>query len=390
VRTAILSDLHLGSSFGEDLLRDDSLRRVLLDEIAAADRVVLLGDALELRELPLPAVLAAARTFFEELGETMAGREVLIVPGNHDHRLAEPLLEDAAMSDGDRLDFERRAAPAQGPTSAIAAWLGGARLSIAYPGVWLRDDVYATHGHYMDCHMSLPRIECIAAAAVMRAFGPVPARATPGDYERVLRPVYGLSFGLAQAGLARRASRPSEGAWRRISGRDRARSPIRRAAVRAAVSGGVPATVWALNRMLRADFDADLSAAAITRSGIDAATELERRLALGAAHVVTGHTHRAGPETGEADWPLAGGGRLHNTGSWVFASAFHHPGTPPGPYWPGTLTWVEDEGPPRRVRLLDRHPREALKDAVRKGAAEADRRVLSGRPKKKRRRSRRG
>jgi hypothetical protein len=365
VRTAIVSDLHLGSAFGEDLLRDASIRAALLEEIGAADRLVLLGDTLELRELPLPKVLAAARPFFEEVGEAMAGREVVLIPGNHDHRLAEPLLEELAMRDaGGALGLEQRRPPGEEPASAIGAWLGDAELSIAYPGAWLRDDVYATHGHYMDCHMSLPRIECIAAAAVMRAFGPVPQRATAADYERVLRPVFGFAFGLAQSGLARRATRPSEGAWRKISGRDRARTPFRRGAVRAAVAGGIPATVWTLNRLLRAHFDPDLSAAAITRSGIDAATELARRLEIGAAHTITGHTHRAGPEAGEAEWALPGGGRLHNTGSWIFASAFHHPGTPPGPYWPGTVTWLEDEGPPRRVRLLDRHARDALKATV--------------------------
>ena len=66
----------------------------------------------------------------------------------------------------------------------------------------------------------------------------------------------------------------------------------------------------------------------------------------------------------ELDQALPGGGRLHNTDSWIFASAFHHPGTPPGPYWPGTVTWLEDDGPPRRVRLLDERSREALKEAV--------------------------
>jgi len=367
VRTAIVSDLHLGSSFSEDLLRDPSLRRPLLEEVAAADRLVLLGDVLELRELPLPRVLDAARPFFEELGEAMSGREVLIVPGNHDHRLAEPLLERVAIEQGGKnLGLEHRGPPTGEPASAIAAWLGDAELTISYPGVWLRDDVYATHGHYMDCHMSLPRIECVAAATVMRAFGPVPDRATTGDYERVLRPVYGFSYGLAQSGLARRATRPSEGAWRRISGTDRPRNPVHRAALRAAIAGGIPATVWTLNRMLRADFDADLSGAAITRSGIDAATELARRLEVDAAHVITGHTHRAGPEAGEGEWSLPGGGRLHNTGSWIFASAFHHPGTPPGPYWPGTVTWLEDEGAPRRVRLLNERPREELRRATRR------------------------
>jgi hypothetical protein len=369
LRTAIVSDLHLGSGHGEDLLRNAEIRRVLLEEIGGADRVVLLGDAIETRELPLPTVLEAARPFFEALGEAIAGRQVLIVPGNHDHRLAEPLLEALAMGGGsDGLGLEHRASAGGEPASLIGGWLGETELQIAYPGAWLRDDVYATHGHYMDCHMSLPRAECVAAALVMRAFGPVPERAQPGDYERVLRPIYGLSFGLAQAGLASSATRPSERAWRAISGRDRPRGAARRGALRAAVAGGIPASVWTINRLLRADFDPDLSARAITRSGIDAATEMARRLGIGAAHVLTGHTHRAGPREGEPAWELAGGGRLHNTGSWIFASAFHHPGTPPGPYWPGTVTWVEGDGPPRRVRLLEEHSREALRGIVRRQA----------------------
>ena len=364
MRTALISDLHLGSACGEDLLRDEGIRRALLEEISSADRVVLLGDTVELRELPQHRALEIARPFFADLGEAIAGREVVLVPGNHDHRLAEPLLEGAAARDG--IGLELREPPRQGPAAAIDDWLGAAELTIAYPGIRLRDDVYATHGHYMDCHMSLPRIECIAAATVMRAFGHLPDPAAPGDYERVLRPVYGFSFGLAQAGLAQRANRPSERLWRSISGRNRPRGPLRRGAIRAAVSTGVPATVWTVNRLLRADFDPDLSAASIARSGVDAATELVRRLGIDAAHVITGHTHRAGPGEAEAPWRLAGGGLLHNTGSWVFASAFHHPGTPPGPYWPGTVTWVEDEGPPRRVRLLDGHPRDELKSIVRR------------------------
>lgn len=363
MRTAIVSDLHLGSGFGEDLLRDSEIRRLLLEEIATADRLVLLGDALELRELPLPRVLEAIRPFFEELGEAMAGRRVVLVPGNHDHRLAEPLLEELALA-GQPLGLEQRAPAATDTALRIASWLGGAELEIAYPGIWLRDDVYATHGHYMDCHMTLPRLECVAAATAMRAFGPLPDPAGPADYERVLRPVYALAFSLAQVGLARRATRPSERAWRAISSRNRAPGRVRRAALRATVAAGIPASVWSLNRLLHAGFGADLSPAAISRSAIAAATELARRLGLRDCHVITGHTHRGGPGEGEAEWELAGGGRLHNTGSWVFASAFHHPGTPPGPYWPGTVTWVEDGAAPRRVRLLVERSRDELKAVV--------------------------
>jgi UDP-2,3-diacylglucosamine pyrophosphatase LpxH len=363
VRTAIVSDLHLGNAFGEDVLRDAEIRRALLEEVAAADRLVLLGDVLELRELPLPTVLESSRPFFQELGEAMSGRQIVLVPGNHDHRVAEPLLERVALA-GEPLGLEQRSEPAGETAARIASWLGQAQLEIAYPGIWLRDDVYAIHGHYMDCHMTLPRLECITAAAVMRAVGPLPDSAAPADYERILRPAYGFTFSLAQAGLARRATRPSERAWRMISSRNRAPGRARRAALRLAVSAGVPSAVWSVNRLLRANFDTELSASAITNSGIAAAKEMAERLDLRAPHVITGHTHRGGPGDGEGEWRLPAGGRLHNTGSWVFASAFHHPGTPPSPYWPGTVTWLEDGAPPRRARLLLDHPREELKAAV--------------------------
>lgn len=370
MRTAIISDLHLGAGTGEDIARDPAIRDVLLTEVAAADRLVLLGDVLELRDFPLPRVLAATRSFFSALGEAMAGRRIVLVPGNHDRWLAEPLLEEVAL-EGGTLGLEHRALPDRKPLAQLAEWLGEAELSVAYPGVWLRDDVYATHGHYMDCHMTLPRLECVAAAAVMRHAGRPPDPATPAEYERILRPIYGLAFGLAEGNLGNRGSRPSERAWHAFSGHRNSRGRLATTARKAAFGAGVPAGVWLLNRLLQADFNPDISAATISRDGIVAATELARRLRLDAAHVITGHTHRAGPEEGDAEWPIAGGGRLHNTGSWVYADAFHHPGAPPGPYWPGTVTWLDEEGPPRRERLLLGLPREELRAAVARTAAAA-------------------
>src|SRR3954453_6395960 len=218
MRTAIVSDLHLGSGTGEDLVSDPAIRATLLERIASADRLVLLGDVLELRDFPLARVLELTEPFFTELGEAMAGRRIVPVPGNHDHRLAEPLLEELSLGGG-ALGLEHRGLPAGEALSRISAWLGGAELSVAYPGVWLRDDVSPTHGHYMDCHMTLPRLECLAAAAVMRGGRRPPEPAAPGDYERVLRPLYGFAFGLADGGLTSKANRPSEWAWRSVSNR---------------------------------------------------------------------------------------------------------------------------------------------------------------------------
>lgn len=364
MRTAIVSDLHLGVASDEDVLRDPAVRRVLLEEIAGADRVVLLGDAIELRNLPVGPSLARARPFFEELGEAIGDAEVVLVPGNHDHRLAEPLLDARSIAGEPKLELEHHH-PATGPAALVDEWLGRARLGIAYPGIWLREDVYATHGHYMDAHLKLPRAECIAAALVARASRPLPLAATPDDYERILRPLYGFAYGLAQVlPIQRRRNGPFERAWEVLAGEERKTTLGARAA-----RAGFPLAIRGLNGLLHADFEADVTVKAIFRTGVDAAVEMATRLGVDDVHVITGHTHRGGPLPNEPEWPLPRGGRLHNTGSWVFSSAFHQPGTPPNSYWPGTITWLEDEAPPRREQLLLEHSHEQMIDLIRRLAA---------------------
>ena len=52
--------------------------------------------------------------------------------------------------------------------------------------------------------------------------------------------------------------------------------------------------------------------------------EVAARLGLGDAHVVFGHTHRAGPLPGEpqAEWRGRSGARLMNSGSWIYEPIF--------------------------------------------------------------------
>jgi hypothetical protein len=358
MRTAIISDLHLGVASDEDVLRDPAVRRVLFEEIAGADRLVLLGDVVELRNLPLGPSLERSRPFFEELGEVLGDAEVTLVPGNHDARLAEPLLDELSIAGEPPLGLEHHFAPATRPAAMIDAWLGPTQLKLAYPGIWLRDDVYATHGHYVDAHLTLPRAECVAAATMIRLSGPLPARTTPADYERILRPLYGFAYGLAQVlPVRRRRNGPFEKAWEVLAGE---RDGVKAKAART----GFPLAIRGLNSLLRAGFEADVTPRAIFRSGVEATIELATRLGLDDVHVITGHTHRAGPLPDEAEWTLPRGGRLHNNGSWVFASAFHQPGTPPNSYWPGTVTWLEDDGPPRRVQLLQEHSHEQMIDLI--------------------------
>src|SRR3954468_13821455 len=128
MRTAIISDLHLGVASDEDVLRAPAIRRVLFEEIAGADRLVLLGDVVELRNLPLGPSLERSRPFFEELGEAIGAIEVTLLPGNHDARLAEPLLDRVSIEGDPALGLEHRYAPSPGPLAMIDEWLGPARL----------------------------------------------------------------------------------------------------------------------------------------------------------------------------------------------------------------------------------------------------------------------
>jgi hypothetical protein len=309
----------------------------------------------------------------EDLAAALGEIEVILVPGNHDSRLAEPLLDRLSIDDTP-LPLDATGDPAPGPTAEIAAALAPARVRIAYPGVWLREDVYATHGHYMDLHLRLPRAECVALAAISRFAGRLPDPAAPADYERLVRPLYGLAYGAAQSFPRRprpRAVGPSEAAWELLAGDRPGRSRGRRLKARA-VRAAFPTVVAGVNRLLRADFDPDIYGEAISRSGIDGATEMARRLGVDAGYVITGHTHRGGPRPGEGPWRLPGGGELHNTGNWVFSTPLHRPGTPPNAYWPGTVTWVEDSGPPRRVELLqDREHHELVELAAKARGLEA-------------------
>ena len=88
---------------------------------------------------------------------------------------------------------------------------------------------------------------------------------------------------------------------------------------------------------------------AAPRRALRAMGEVAARLDLGDAHVVFGHTHRAGPLPGDDPQRVArsrGGARLVNTGCWTYAAIFLTATPGESPYWPGTCVLVEDDGPP--------------------------------------------
>src|SRR3954451_15099440 len=78
------------------------------------------------------------------------------------------------------------------------------------------------YGHYLDCHNTVPTLECLSIAATSRATGGLPAgHRTPADYEAVVGPPYSLTYMLAQApGPVGKllAGATSRDVWKRLNG----------------------------------------------------------------------------------------------------------------------------------------------------------------------------
>jgi hypothetical protein len=249
--------------------------------------------------------------------------------------------------------------------AALAAHAAPARVSVAYPGLWLREDVLAIHGHYSDLHSTVPTFERLAAGAMARWVIALPDdRATPDDYEAALAPLYAWLHAITQR-RARSAVSGAAGAsaraWVALAG-DGHVGRVRRLAL----GGGYAAAVGALNAVGLGPLDRDLRGGALRRGGLRGMAECLRRLGVTAPHVVFGHTHRPGPLPGDepAEWRTAAGGRMYNCGSWVHQPHFLGTAAADSPYWPGTALLVEDEGAPRLLRLLDDRTREELSPRV--------------------------
>ena len=349
VATAVISDLHLGAVSDADVARRPEATERLAAALARADRVVVLGDLLELRERRAEEVLELAAPVLAAIGAAAEGREIVICPGNHDYGLVAPALEEARL-EGRTPEREGTYPIGAGVLSRhVAELLAPAEVTLAYPGLWLRDDVWATHGHYADLHLTVPRVESIFAHAVGRMVGAPGRGASLETYEATVAPVYAFSHAIAQSSPAQRAIRggnTSREVWAKAVGGGPAGFAIGRVAI--------PGAVGVLNRLGIGRFRADISPLELRRGGLRAIAQVVRDLDVKAAHVVFGHTHRAGPLPGEVEgwWP-GGGVRLHNTGSWLLESAFSAADGPANPYWPGRVTWVDDEGPPAFENVLE-------------------------------------
>ena len=119
----MISDLHIGASSGADLLRRPELREPLAEAVRDVDRLVVLGDGLELRDGPHRDALAVAGPFFEDMGRALGpDGELLVTAGNHDHGLVAGWIDGRLMIEPSGfLGLEQRIEPREAGVLAARA-----------------------------------------------------------------------------------------------------------------------------------------------------------------------------------------------------------------------------------------------------------------------------
>jgi UDP-2,3-diacylglucosamine pyrophosphatase LpxH len=332
VRTLVISDLHIGSRLGRDVLRHPEALAVLLDAFEGIDRLVLLGDVVELAEGRPRQALVAAEPILRAIGARVGpDRPIVLVPGNHDRALT----RSWARAQGAALTADALVPPeATALLTQVVGWLAPAPVEVRTPGVWLSSRVWATHGHYLDRHLLPESAYGFRKALSRRAAGEVVG---PIAYERAGGPsVTWVETLLAR--LPRRLAGVTDGAIDLL---------------RAATTPGIP-------RRLSTHRLAPLARLVLgfqmQRASNPALAHVVARLGVDAEWVLYGHVHRNGPREGDdlALWSGPGGRpRLANTGCWIYEPLLLHRGHASHPYWPGGAVIVEDEQDPVAMGLLD-------------------------------------
>lgn len=169
--------------------------------------LILLGDIWELAFQKLETAVEASRPFFSWLNHRFPDLKIVMIPGNHDHHLvlrASQERVEASILGGEppplfRVPLAEKIIQSCAPDLKVCS---------AYP-VWISDDVWYHHGHYLSTHLQVfswqafDRLQWKLWGQTRRY-----QNLSVIDYEALIGPLHELWHQIAQLpnGIARQAA----------------------------------------------------------------------------------------------------------------------------------------------------------------------------------------
>ena len=359
----MISDSHLGAWTGDDLLAYEWAREVLRGELERADQVVLLGDLVDLLFASTEYAFERADGLFALLAQTLAGKRVVWLAGNHDHHILVRRLEAL---------IELRIATGKPDEELLEQWRSGfffeaflrrrlpdTEIQIAYPSIQI-GEVLLSHGHYLDGEVRGSVPNRLLQGGFWRIAGGRVTTPRIEDYEAALVPLTELLFVEAQLPKGAAAEQRIQAELRVLGhlaelaaapGRELARlGRYLRRRLQGTREPPAPGADYVLARVV--------APGASVLPAVRAYAQVCRNLGWDrqARWFVFAHTHQ--PLDGVRSEDTSTGARFWNTGSWIYeppegsAEAYlgyleHN--------WPGSAVVIDTEqrgGEPQLLELL--------------------------------------